>query len=186
MVKKSKGKGLMVVIVFLSISILVFFSFNFIPTANAIKVSSDFKKNNEDPFDVLEGDLDFVKSNGLKVERGMPENKKDLEEDVKSFFDLNGYEDSLEKIKNNYVEIENELENLERVKRDIEKRNNREIGVEKELNLIKKEIELLKLERTHSDKHFSFYGFLMTLNLIILGFVFLYSRNFKIRKFREK
>lgn len=202
--KKKKKRGFFVIVLFVfCLLFFIFFSSNFVPTANAIKVSGDFEEINNDPFDVLQGDLNSLNEeaseinplvsvnnkdeneNNLELDYDIIESEKDSKEKIESSFDLEEYEGSLEKIRDNYVEIENEVEKLEKVKDEIEKRKCKEWEMGEELILIKKEIELLKSERKNDKRSFSFYGFLVTFNLIILSFIFLYSRNYKIRTSRQ-
>lgn len=211
MKKRNKGKYIVILAAFLSIAFAIFLSPSFMPTANAIKVSGDFQKVNDDPFSNLEGDLDnsnFIpeksSGNSEKNSGGEEETEQDFTPDdsveknddenvetetnpeVKSNsnINLNGYKSSLEKIKSNYFEIESEIEKLERIKGEIEESNMQNLETQEQIKLIQKEIELLKMEEGKDKKSFSFYGFLTTLNLLALTVIFLYSKNYKMRRYK--
>jgi len=156
----------------ISIVFIIILTPSFIPSVNSLdmidnpttNINDDIALNPTHPFDILEG------SSG---ESG-------------SSYNIEEYKESLNKIRKNYVEIQNEVKKLGEMKKDLEVEKNQNTKSKKQIELINNEIEELKDREKSSKKFNMFYSLFISGNMFALVLFFIFSKVYKLKKERSR
>jgi hypothetical protein len=180
-----------VVISVMSILIASFFlSFYSVPTANAIKDTSEDLMQNDDFWQFADKNYQPSDYNrNANSAGGGSSSSKTVSSESKPTTDNNQqitdeYEESLDKIKDNYQEIEIEIKKLEKIKKEFEAKD--EVTFVQEDKIEDLQQELVQMEKTVEDltkvqrkKSASFYSVLVTSNLAVLFLIFIFAKGVK-------
>lgn len=176
----------------ISIVFTILLTPSFIPTANAVPASTELEKPLDfDPFLILEdehdGDFRYSEEQGV-VYKVVDSNEKEHLDAIRSKerdeSNIKEYEESLNNIRENYIEIENEIGKLEKIKEELESdilnNNAKQLEAENEIINTKKEIEELK--EKSSKKLNMFHKLLISGNMFALVLFFIFSKGYKLKK----
>lgn len=173
---------------------------SFIPTVNSLDMTDNPAANFDDdivdditdPFDILaknswntESNYKYSPKEGI-VYKVVSDNEKEFENAIrakeKDESNIKEYEESLTKIRENYIEIQKEVLKLEDMKKDLLNERSQNFESKKEIESINNEIEELKSEKKETKKTNLFYVFLVSSNFFVLVLFFIFSKSYKLKK----